>query len=127
MRLAILNCKKRKQNYPCPASEMYSRNYAFRVMYTYVKRNYDAVAILSARYGLILDTEVIEPYDDVIDSLTEIEKEAWATRVLGNPLWSQYDEIDLHISRAYYTPIEGRVRANKITWSNNLTPYLLTN
>lgn len=110
---------------------MYSKSNTFRVMYRFAKQYYDEVMILSAKYGLIRDDEVIEPYDLMIVSagyaskdstpvLTEKEKIIWAEKVAQNPVWELYEIIDLHIGDEYYRPLEGKIRGNKISLPTNL-------
>ena len=41
MRIAILNCKGKKQDYECNAEEMYSKSYIFSKQLDIVKKNYD--------------------------------------------------------------------------------------
>jgi hypothetical protein len=131
MTLAILNCKNRKQSYPCPAREMYSKSHTFRVMYQFARKYYDAVAILSAKYGLVRDDEIIEPYNLMMAPsgyaaksdtpvLTEDEKIEWAKKVTQHPIWQQYETIDLHIGDEYYKPLAGKVSGNKISLPTNL-------
>lgn len=52
--LGLISCTKSKQNYPCNASAMYQASDLFRKAYSYATKNYDVVAILSAKYGLLL-------------------------------------------------------------------------
>jgi len=51
--LGLISCTKRKKDFPCKASEMYSASDLFRKAYAYCYKNYDNVAILSAKYGLL--------------------------------------------------------------------------
>ena len=38
MKIAILNCKGTKQNYTCPAEEMYSKSYIFSKQLEIIKK-----------------------------------------------------------------------------------------
>lgn len=46
-------------------------------------KNYDYVAVLSAKYGLLLPDEHIEPYDSSVESMTKAEQMEWTQRVSG--------------------------------------------
>jgi predicted RNA-binding protein len=77
----LISCTKTKQNHKCKASEMYSASDLFKKAYDYCTKKYDAVAILSAKYGLILPHDEIEPYDLALSGMSSEEREAWAERV----------------------------------------------
>jgi len=66
--LGLVSCASSKQDYPCKASEMYSASDFFRKAYSYATKNYDFVAILSAKYGLLFPDDKIEPYDLTLKS-----------------------------------------------------------
>ena len=78
----MISCTKSKRNYPCAAKEMYSASELFRKAYYYCIKNYDYVAILSAKYGLLLPDEKIDPYDLTLKSMSDSEQMKWAEGVL---------------------------------------------
>jgi len=45
-------------------------------------KHYDHVAILSAKYGLLLPEEVIEPYELTLKTMGEQKRREWAERVI---------------------------------------------
>lgn len=66
--LVILQCTSKKQDKPCPAHEMYSKSARFRKFYPLAKQVPQGdVVIYSAKYGLIPDTQVIEPYNVTLE------------------------------------------------------------
>jgi cytoplasmic iron level regulating protein YaaA (DUF328/UPF0246 family) len=79
--LGLISCTKSKQSYPCKASEMYLPSDLFRKAYSYAVKNYDFVAILSAKYGLLFPNDKIEPYDLTLNNMNAKEKKEWAERV----------------------------------------------
>ena len=79
--LGLISCTKSKQNYPCEASEMYSASDLFRKAYSYASKNYDFVAILSAKYGLLFPDDKIEPYDLTLNDMKSQQRKKWAERV----------------------------------------------
>ena len=50
---------KLKQNYPCKAFEMYLPSDFFRKTFSYAVKNYDVVAVLGAKYGLLFPDDRI--------------------------------------------------------------------
>lgn len=79
--LGLISCTKRKQNRPCKASEMYSASDLFSKAYAYCKKNYDQIAILSAKYGLVFPDDVIEPYDLTLNNMRAKEVRDWSEKV----------------------------------------------
>ena len=81
--LGLVSCTKSKRNYSCSAKEMYWPSELFRRAYDYCSKHYDYVAILSARYGLLLPDEKIDPYDLALKAMSDSEQIKWAERVLA--------------------------------------------
>jgi cytoplasmic iron level regulating protein YaaA (DUF328/UPF0246 family) len=97
--LGLISCSKAKQDYRCKASEMYSASDLFNKAYAYAKKNYSAVAILSARYGLLLPDEIIEPYNETLNKKNAQEVKFWSDRVFEQ----MKSKIDLQeIEVAYF-------------------------
>lgn len=63
MRIAIIGCKRQKQDYTCPADEMYEKAFTYRAQRDFIKQAYDDYYIFSSKYGIIHHTTTIEPYD----------------------------------------------------------------
>jgi hypothetical protein len=125
-RLAIINCKSKKQSYKCTAEEMYSISFQFRSQLDFIKQYYDDYAILSTKYGIIYPTSIIEPYEISLakgarlkntHTLSDIELREWSKSVMKQlSLLSEiYDEIDLHISNQYLKPIKEILSNHKFT------------
>ena len=120
MRIAILNCTKKKSTYPCNAEEMYSCNYAFAAKVNFVKKFYDKWFIYSMKYGIIEPTTIIEPYNITLsnDKILQITgdtnvivadkkhkqriKQSVNEWLDNNP----YKLIDFHIPRLYYNLVD---------------------
>jgi hypothetical protein len=116
-RIAIINCKAKKQNYKCTAEEMYNISFQFRHQVDFIKEYYDDYLILSSKYGLISPNKIIEPYETTlakgarlkaVDRLEGEQLEKWIKYVKKQFDWlkENYDRIDLHISNAYLDPIK---------------------
>jgi len=81
--LGLISCTKKKQSYRCKASEMYSASDLFRKAYFYAVKNYDSVAILSAKYGLLFPDDEIEPYNLTLSDMSSEEVKKWAEKTLN--------------------------------------------
>lgn len=81
--LGLISCTKSKQSYPCRASEMYSASDLFKKAYSYATKNYDFVAILSAKYGLLFPDDRIEPYDLTLNNMKSQQRKEWAEKVFN--------------------------------------------
>ena len=81
--LGLVSCTKSKRSHRCPAREMYQASELFRKAYKYAIKHYDYVAILSAKYGLLLPEEEIDPYQLTLKSMTTEEQRNWSEKVLS--------------------------------------------
>ena len=110
MKIAILGCKASKQDYKCPADEMYSKSWIYRAQRDFVKRVYNDYFILSTEYGVIEPTRVIKPYNSTIyDNMTikqapklSKEDEAKILKQSANIINKMEGQVDLHMSAVYY-------------------------
>lgn len=80
MRIALVSCVKSKGMTPAPARDLYTSQ-LFKGMRRYAESKADAWYILSAKYGVVLPDEVIEPYEQTLNRMTKDERTAWAERV----------------------------------------------
>ena len=62
---------------------MYLPSALFSKAYDYSRRHYDSVAILSAKYGLLLPDEEIEPYELTLNNMGKQKRMIWAVKVLN--------------------------------------------
>ena len=112
MKIAIINCKSKKQKYQCTAEEMYSASALFRAQLEFINKFYDGYLILSSKHGILHPTTIIEPYDTNIRNFSKEEKTEWSKNVLDDPIWNSSPrgdspyEFHLHISLPYWTPIK---------------------
>ena len=129
MKIAILGCKGVKQNYTCPAEEMYSKSYIFSKQLEIVNKNYDKYYILSSKYGLITPDTIIEPYDLIFEPphtnftrgmgagynsaprATKQYKQEWAKQVI--PQLKQLEgNVDMWIGYLYYNLLKNHLPSN---------------
>ena len=103
--LGLISCTKSKKSYPCKASEMYQASDLFKKAYSYATKNYDFVAILSAKYGLLFPDDKIEPYDLTLNDMNSHQRKAWAEKVF-NQMKSRmrlkdFDKVFFHAGKTY--------------------------
>lgn len=82
VKIALVSCSKMKQNYACPAAEMYMPSNLFSLSYAYAKQVAEKVFILSAKYGLLEENERISPYEFTLKQLPYKRRLDWAQYVL---------------------------------------------
>lgn len=116
-KIAVINCKAKKQKHACEAQEMYNVSFQFRSQIQFIEQYYDEYRILSSKYGLIKPTDVIEPYEISLakggrlkqqQTLTNSEQQTWTNKVKQQikQLEQEFDEVDLHISNSYLKTIK---------------------
>ena len=103
--LGLVSCASKKRNCHCKASQMCSPSALFRKAFNYASRSYDAVAILSGKYGLLLPDEEIDPYDRFLKSLPVKDVENWADNVFSQMKKKlnlrDFDKIYFHAGKTY--------------------------
>ena len=77
---------------------MYSPSSLFKKAYRYAIKNYKLVAILSAKYGLLLPNDEIEPYDLTLKTMTKQQRKEWANKVFKQ----MKKRLDLNKIRSAY-------------------------
>lgn len=103
--LGLISCTKSKQKHPCKASEMYQASDLFRKAYFYATKNYDFVAILSAKYGLLFPDDKIKPYDLTLNDMNSEQRKRWTEKVF-NQMKSRlkledFGEVFFHAGKKY--------------------------
>ena len=79
--IALVACVSKKNIYPLPAGELYISPW-FKKASTYAESIADEWYILSAKYGLLSPTTIIEPYDETLNNMPANERRSWAEKVL---------------------------------------------
>lgn len=94
---------------------MYQASDLFRKAYSYATKNYDFVAILSAKYGLLFPDDEIEPYDVALDDMSSQQRREWAERVFNQMKrrlsLEDFDEIFLHAGKKYREYLRTRLES----------------
>jgi len=73
----LVSCVGEKLPRAAPAGELYQSAW-FKKAKTYAGQAGDHWAILSAKCGLVIPEQVIDPYDKTLNSMPQIEREQWA-------------------------------------------------
>ena len=105
MKIALISCSKQKQTRPCMAKEMYHPSELFRLSYQYAQQHADQIYILSAKYGLLHDEDLINPYNLALSDLPPNRQEDWANYVLSkmrNLFDLENDSFIILAGRDYY-------------------------
>jgi hypothetical protein len=71
---------------------MYSTSDLFRKACAYAVKNYDFVAILSAKCGLLFPNDAIEPYNLTLNDMSSDEAKKWSDKVFRQ----MKNRLDLH-------------------------------
>lgn len=98
MKLGLISCTKSKQDHPSKAIEMYQPSNLFNKASRYAQEHYDRIGILSAKHGLLLPDEEIEPYDLTLRNMGVKDKRKWAEKVHKE----LYEKLDMKKNKAVY-------------------------
>lgn len=79
--IALVSCVKKKRSGPCMAKDLYVSP-LFRFMRTYAEHKADRWFILSAKYGLVRPTDVLESYEQTLNESSVKQRRKWAAHVL---------------------------------------------
>ena len=78
----FISCVKSKKTNKDKASELYiSTLYKGALNYALKHTKKENIFILSAKYGLLKLDDIIEPYDETLNTFTEKQKKIWAYKV----------------------------------------------
>lgn len=80
-KIALISCVKRKSNKPCKAKDMYISQ-LFKNSYLFAKENAEKVYILSAKYGLLQEDDIISPYEQTLKDMNIQARKIWSYKVL---------------------------------------------
>src|SRR4051812_14248834 len=104
MKIALVSCTKLKANHSCSAIKMYQKSSLFSKAIKYIEQqNYDNWFVLSAKYGLLSQQDVIEPYDITINTMKVSERKEWSKLVAKQLENLQMDitQIDFYVGSKY--------------------------
>ena len=80
MKIALISCSKMKRDHSCTAAELYSPSHLFSLSYAYAQKVADKVFILSAKYGLVEEEDVISPYNLTLNNFFKTNAKRMGTK-----------------------------------------------
>jgi hypothetical protein len=102
MKIALVSCTKLKQTYSCSAREMYIPSTLYSKAIKYIEqRDYDNWLILSAKYGLLQQGKMIDPYDLTLNNMKSNEIKEWSEKVLCDIIKLKLSQIDFYCGDKY--------------------------
>lgn len=116
--IVVIPCGARKLNHPAQAQSMYIGSYHKMCQrYALSLVTPDDIYILSAKYGLLKMTDVIEPYSLTLGqpgcvTLSHVRQQATELEILERPCVAvggkKYTDLCCHVWRDCSTPLQGR-------------------
>lgn len=113
--VVLIACSAGKSTAPAPARNLYTGQ-LFRASVRYADAAGLPWAVLSAKHGLLLPDDVIEPYDHTLKAMRETKRVVWGMlcvldlfRRLGHP----YRAVIL-APELYRAPVEGQLRQRHV-------------
>lgn len=93
MKVALIACCGAKLSGPAPAHQLY-QSALFKKSRQYAETFCDEFAILSAKHGLVLADQLIDPYDVTLTEMTAAGRREWAGLVMAQLMdrWPLYRE-----------------------------------
>lgn len=80
MRIALVSCVKSKRAVASPARELYTSR-LFTGLRAIAESTADEWFILSAEHGLVEPSQILEPYERTLNTVTRRWRKAWAASV----------------------------------------------
>ena len=107
--IALVACSATKLGHRAPARELYQGD-TFKLVRRILEHpasRVDDWAILSAKHGLVLPTDALDPYDLYLGDLPTDERAAWHERVLDQiaRAWGTSQVYEIYAG-AYYTNLQ---------------------
>jgi hypothetical protein len=78
--IGLVSCVSKKQPIASPAKDLYDSP-LFKKARRYIEQHCESWFILSAKYGLVDPFEVIEPYEETLNTKKRYERTEWAEHV----------------------------------------------
>lgn len=108
MRVGLIGCGKEKLDHAAPAKDLYVGSF-FKLCKQWISKpgRVDEWAILSAKYGLVLPEQAIEPYDCTLNGGMYADykaRQSWAIRTSGEIVkrWCAQNTVFMILAGANY-------------------------
>ncbi|MBD1859968.1 MULTISPECIES: DUF6884 domain-containing protein [Leptolyngbya] len=107
--LALISCVDKKSTEPSAAKDLYQSNWFLKAR-TYVEQQEWNWCILSAKYGLLHQDAIIEPYERTLNSLSADQRRQWSEKVFDQILQTHSNAKLIHMFagkhyRQYLVPL----------------------
>ena len=79
----IVQCVSKKRKTPQPARNLYTSQ-LFKNASAYAEKISDEWFIISAKYGLVRPSDLLEPYDVTLKDMSAFERSQWAQRIFSD-------------------------------------------
>ena len=101
-RVGLISCVSRKRPDATEALELYN-SALFQKARAFVEKRCDRWYVLSAKYGLVDPHRVIEPYEETLNTKSQLERRVWAQRVWADlrPLICAGDQVIMLAGERY--------------------------
>ncbi|MCL2569687.1 MAG: hypothetical protein FWE16_00595 [Firmicutes bacterium] len=84
MKVILISCVSKKIDKSAKAKDLYISPLFIKSLVYAQKLGSDRIFILSAKYGLVDSEQIIEPYDETLNTKGIEERKNWADKVLQN-------------------------------------------
>ena len=116
MKYCLISCGAKKQPTEAMARNLYTGG-LFQNSVAWADRNgyvFEQVAILSAKYGFVPSTKIIQPYDLALKDIFGRELSDWANEVVNDMAqkWGlrMGDQITILAGRDYFVPLQAAMQ-----------------
>jgi hypothetical protein len=133
--IGLISCVSKKQKRPIEAKHLYVSP-LFLKSRQFVQQQCDNWFVLSAKYGLVKPDQVIQPYEETLNSKSRSEREEWAHAVWHQlkPLLNHGDRVMILAGSRYreflvpliesfgchvVIPMEGKSIGKQLQWLSN--------
>lgn len=117
-RIALVSCSAMKLDAPAAARDLYCSP-LFKLQRRWAELRFDRWFILSAKHGLVLPDQRLEPYDRRLEDYSSQERRLWGAHVIEQLRTSTRGIarclIEVYAGSAYYEALAGRMRPEE--WS----------
>lgn len=116
MKIGLVACAAKKLDRPTLARDLYISP-LFRKASAYCEREYDCWYVLSAKHHLAMPDQVLQPYDETLNTQTHLQRKMWGSRVRAQ-LCGAVDDIGGFTAATFYLHAGRR-------YTEYLAPWLL--
>jgi len=106
MVIGFVACCGRKLSHAAPAQDLYQSD-LFKKSRAHVEARCDRWYILSAKWGIVVPSAVIEPYDVTLNRMTVSERKAWTRSVREKLFLFRSHDLLVLAGKRYREPFEG--------------------